>query len=78
MEVYYVIGSALAVLALIVSLIGIKSKDFPRTAGLEKAIGVVFALVVAGVIGAAIIGSASEDEHEESEGESHAALVAPR
>ena len=78
MEVYYVIGSSLAVLALIVSLIGITNKDFPGSAGLEKLIGVTFALVVAGVIGAAIIGSASEDEHEESEGESHAALVVPR
>jgi hypothetical protein len=78
MEVYYVIGSSLAVLALIVSLIGITRKDFPSSTGAEKAVGALFALVVAGVIGAAIIGSANEEEHEESEGESHAALVAPR
>jgi hypothetical protein len=76
-ETFYFIGGALAVLALLVSAAGIMGKDFPRSAGLERAIGVVFAVMVIAAIGAAVIGASSEEEHGE-DSEPHAALAAPR
>jgi nucleoside recognition membrane protein YjiH len=74
-EAFYVIGSALAVLAVIVSAVGIMGKDFPGSVGLERAIGLVFAVMVIAAIGAAVIGSANEGEEEHQE---ETALVLPR
>lgn len=75
METFYFIGGALAVLALIVSALGITSKNFPGSAGTERAIGVVFAVMVLAAVGAAVIGSANESEEEH---EDETALVLPR
>lgn len=69
------IGSALAVLALLVSALGIMGKDFPRSTGLERAIGVVFAVMVLAAVGAAVIGASSESEGEHGD---ETALVLPR
>jgi|GEM_PF-4893799 hypothetical protein len=74
MEAFYVLGGALAVLALLTSLLGITRKDFPGSKGVERAIGAVFALLVLAAIGAALIGSANESEEEH---EAEAALVLP-
>ena len=75
MEAFYVIGSALAVLALLVSLLGITRKDFPGSTGVERVIAVVFVLGVLAAVGAAVTGSASEGEEEHEE---ETALVLPR
>jgi len=78
-EVYYVIGSAMAVLALLVSLLGVVRKDFPGSRGGEIAIGAIFAVLVLATISAAVVGALNEEseEHEEG-GHEEAALVLPR
>ena len=77
MEAFYIVGSALAVLALIVSALGILGKDFPPSVGVERAIGVVFAVMVLVAIGAAVVGASSEGEDDEDHG-GESALVLPR
>jgi cation transporter-like permease len=65
-DAYYVIGSVLAACALLVSLLGVVSKDFPRGRGGEIAIGAVFAVLMLATISAAVIGATSnEDEGED-------------
>jgi hypothetical protein len=78
-EVYYVIGSAMAALALIVSLLGVVRKDFPGSRGGEMAIGAIFVALVLATISAAVVGALNEEseEHEEG-GHEEAALVLPR
>lgn len=79
MEVFYVIGSVLAAWAVLVSGLGVVRKGFPVTRNGEIAVGAITACLVAGAIGAAVIGALSEEseEHEEG-GHSEAALVLPR
>jgi hypothetical protein len=77
-EAFYIVGSALAVLALLVAALGITGRDFPRSAGLERAIGVVFAVMVLAAIGAAVVGASSESEAEGDEDHGdESALVLP-
>jgi hypothetical protein len=76
---FYVIGSVLAVWAVLVSGLGVLRKDFPGSGALERAVGVITAALMLAAISAAVIGASSEEEHEEGEGGSHeAALVLPR
>jgi len=79
MEAYYVLGGALAVCALLVSLLGVVRKDFPDSRGGEIAVGAIFATLVLATISAAVVGALNEEseEHEDS-GHSEAALVLPR
>jgi hypothetical protein len=74
-EAFYFIGGALAVLALIVSAIGITSKGFPGSIGVERAIALVFAVMVVAAVGAAVVGAANESDEEHEE---ESALVLPR
>ena len=64
-DVYYVIGSALAVCALLVSLLGVVRKDFPGSRNGEIAVGAIFAILVLATISAAVIGALSNQEHDE-------------
>jgi hypothetical protein len=73
-EVYYAIGGATAVCALLVSLLGVVRKDFPGSRGGEIAVGVVFAALVVATVSAAVIGSINNSEHDEDE--DHAAVPA--
>ena len=79
MDAYYVIGSATAVCALLVSLLGVVRQDFPGSRGGEIAVAVVFATLVLATVSAAVIGALNEEseEHEEG-GHDEAALVLPR
>jgi hypothetical protein len=79
MEAYYVIGGALAVCALLVSLLGVVRKDFPGSRNGEIAVGAIFAVLVLATISAAVVGALNEEseEHEEG-GHEEAALVLPR
>ena len=73
------IGSATAICALLVSLLGVVRKDFPGSRNGEIAVGAVFATLVLATISAAVIGALNEEseEHEEG-GHDEAALVLPR
>jgi hypothetical protein len=73
-EVYYVIGSAMAACALLVSLIGVVRKDFPKSRNAEIAVGAIFVTLVIATISAAVIGAIGNQEHDE--GEDHAAVPA--
>jgi hypothetical protein len=77
-EAFYVIGSALAVWALLVSFLGITRHGFPGSAGAERLVGAISALLVVGAVSAAIVGALNEEEHEETEGEHETALILPR
>ena len=75
-HLFYIFGGALVGWALLLSFIGIVSEDFPKTAGLERLIGVVSVLLVGAAIGGAIADAVGEEPENEHEGE-HAALVLP-
>ncbi len=77
MEVFYIVGGTLAAWALLVSALGVMRKDFPSSALGERVVGVVSVILVLGAISAAIIGALNEEEHEEDEGHSEAALILP-
>ncbi len=78
MDVYYVIGSALAACALLVSLLGVLRKDFPTTSRGEIAVGAIFATLVLATISAAVIGALNEEHEEDEGGHDEAALVQTR
>jgi hypothetical protein len=73
---FHVIGAIAAIWAVCLAVVGIRSEDFPR-GGLEKVVGAISVLLVAGAISAAIITSANEEEEhgggaeEATKGESH-------
>jgi hypothetical protein len=77
MTAFYILGGVLAGWALLVSFLGIVSKSFPGTPTLERLVAGVSVVLVLGAIGAAVIGSANEEEHEEGEQHEAAALVLP-
>lgn len=64
-DAYYVIGSATAVCALLVSLLGVARKDFPGSRGGEIAVGVVFVTLVLATVSAAVVGALNNQEHDE-------------
>jgi F0F1-type ATP synthase membrane subunit c/vacuolar-type H+-ATPase subunit K len=65
-EAYYVIGSVLAVWALLVSGLGVMRKGFPGSRTGEIAVGAVTAALMLGTISAAVIGAtANQDEGED-------------
>lgn len=74
MTLYYIIGAALAVWAVVVAFLGIKFDSFPGGKGGERLlVGISICLVVA-TVGSAIILSAAE---EQEPGEEAGAVEAP-
>lgn len=66
MDAYYVIGSLLAVWALLVSGLGVMRKGFPGSRGGEIAVGAVTAVLMLATISAAVIGATTnQDEGDE-------------
>jgi hypothetical protein len=65
MDAYYVIGSVLAACALLVSLLGVVRKDFPKSARGEVAVAAIFGVLVIATVSAAIVGALSNQEHDE-------------
>lgn len=61
MNAFHVIGGIAAIWAVLVAVVGIKKEDFP-SGGLEKVVGAISVILVAGAISAAIITSANEEE----------------
>ena len=72
MEPFYFAGGACAVWALIVTAVGVKREDFPRTPGATRLVGAISIVLVVTTIGLAIYLSATEEEDEG--GGEHAAL----
>ena len=73
MNAFHVIGGLTAIWAVVVAGLGITREDFPR-GGMEKIVGAISVLLVAGAIGSAIVTSATqEEEHggEATQTESH-------
>jgi hypothetical protein len=70
-EGFYVAGSVLAVWAVVLTAIGVRREDFPRTPGTTKLVGAISIVLVV----TAIYLSATEEEDEEGGGEEAAALV---
>lgn len=71
MTPFYILGGVLAAWALVVTALGVRSKDFPGSRSGERAVIAISVLLVAGAIGAAVIGAANEEE--EPGEEAHAA-----
>ena len=74
MAPFYILGGVLAAWALIVTALGIMSKDFPGSKTGERAVNGISVVLVAAAIAAAILTAASEEE--EPGGEAHATEAA--
>jgi plastocyanin len=71
--VFYIVGGALAVLAVVVSFLGLRQRSFPGSrAALAGGIA-VFAVFVVATTTAAVISARDEQEHREAELAEHAA-----
>lgn len=62
MTVFYVLGGLLAAWALVVTALGVSRHDFPGKGGGERIVAAISIALVAGAIGAAIIGAANQEE----------------
>ena len=73
---FYIAGGILAGWALLVSFLGVTRENFPASKGAERAVAFISVVLVIGAVGAAVIGSAvEEDDEEELERSEEAALV---
>jgi hypothetical protein len=66
---YHGIGIAFAVWAVILSLLGMRSADFPRSGGIQRAVVAISALLLVSAVGAAIATSEKHGAHESSHGD---------
>lgn len=65
MNAFHVIGLLFALWAVILAVVGITRRDFPRGGRQTFAVGTVSVLLAVSAIGSAIITSALEEEEEE-------------
>jgi hypothetical protein len=72
-EPFYFAGGTLAAWALLVTAIGVRREDFPRTPRSTRIVAAISVVLVVTTIGLAIYLSATEEEDEGGGGE-HAAL----
>lgn len=73
MNAFHVLGSLLAVWALVVSFLGVTREGFPGSRSSERLVGAISVVLVVLAVSAAILTSATEEE--EGEGGEEAALV---
>ena len=66
---FHGVGIAFTVWALLVAFIGSTRPDFPSTLGVQRAVVVISALLLAGTVGAAIATSEKHSPHESSHGD---------
>ena len=66
---FHVIGACFAIWAVLVSVLGFVSADFPKTNGAQRVVVVISALLLVGTVGAAIATSEKHGEHESSHGD---------
>jgi plastocyanin len=70
---FYVLGGALTVLAVIVSFLGLRREDFPPSGAVATGVIAIFALLVAGTAVFAVASARDEQAHREAEEAEHAA-----
>jgi plastocyanin len=70
---FYILGGGLTVLAVVVSMIGLRRHDFPPSGAIAGAVIAVFALLVAGTAVFAVASARDEQAHREAEEAEHAA-----
>ena len=73
---FHVIGVVLAIWALVVTAVGIRSENFPRSTGQARLVGAISVLLALGAISSAIIVGALEDEEEGGEAKAKPAAEA--
>lgn len=66
LNAFHFLGAALALWALTVSAIGVRSESFPRTGRQTLLVGAISVLLTVGAIGSAIIEGALEEDEESS------------
>jgi hypothetical protein len=59
---FHVCGALFAIWALVIAFVGITREDFPSTAGVARAVGLVSVVLCVAAIGTAIYTSATEEE----------------
>ena len=67
MSAFYVVGGLLAVWAVVVSFLGITREGFPNSKTSERLVCLISIVLVAGAIGTAVYGGATEGEKETEE-----------
>lgn len=75
MNSFHVVGGILAIWAVLVAAIGIMRADFPASGAVERLVGAITVLLVAGAVGTAIYTAAQHKGGGEHEAEAEAALV---
>ncbi len=75
MNAFHVCGGILVLWAVLVSVMGIVSEDFPKSDGVARLVSGISVILVAAAIGTAIYTSATEEHEGGDEGEH--ALVLP-
>lgn len=60
MSSFAIFGGLLALTALVVAVLGIRSADFPATPRAERIVMVVFAVLVVGAVASGIVSSSNE------------------
>jgi plastocyanin len=66
-ELFYWIGGALTVLAVVVSFLGLRQKDFPNSRGAMLGTLALFVFLVAGTTTYAVVNARDEQEHRRAE-----------
>jgi plastocyanin len=66
-ELFYWIGGVLALLAVVVSFLGLREKEFPASGGQIVGVLVVFFVLVLGATTYAVVNARDEQEHREEE-----------
>jgi plastocyanin len=76
---FHIAGGLLAIWAIVVTALGLRSGDFPRTSGQARLAGSISVLLALGAISSAIIVGALEDKEEGGEAKAEpAAEAAPK
>lgn len=75
MNAFHVVGSLLAIWAVVVSFLGITREGFPDTKLAERVVSAISVVLVIGAIGSAVYTSANEGDEEKPEGHESALLL---
>ncbi len=78
MNAFHVVGSLLAIWAVVVSFLGITREGFPNTNLAERVVSMISVVLVIGAIGTAVYTSANEGDEEETPEGQESALLVPR
>ena len=62
-ELFYWVGGALAILAVVISFLGLREKDFPTSRGAMLGTLALFTFLVAGATTYAVVNARDEQQH---------------